>query len=151
MLEFYQQGHLCPPPCTHYLHIIPLTDTFINASNHIQCTYNPSIVNKKTDARRKQRYQNFQDYLDNLPPLGKHIVNDNRAIYTTAIDLAINITLGNTIWIATDGGAKHDYGLFRWVIANNSFKLWEVKVRAYGNPATMQSLQTENAGLLAAL
>eukprot|EP00957_Ditylum_brightwellii_P034335 2604823-Ditylum_brightwellii.AAC.1 len=67
------------------------------------------------------------------------------------MNLATNIKLGKQIWLAMDGGAKNAYGSFGWVIANDSFKLWEGKGCVYGNPDIMQLLRTESAGLLAVL
>eukprot|EP00957_Ditylum_brightwellii_P212267 15367147-Ditylum_brightwellii.AAC.1 len=100
---------------------------------------------------QKQPPQSFQDYLDSLPTWEKHLVYDNRELFISTTNLATNIKLGQQLWLATDGGAKNAYGSFGWVIANNSFKLWEGKGHVYGNPDTMQSFRTESAGLLVAL
>eukprot|EP00957_Ditylum_brightwellii_P178455 13592976-Ditylum_brightwellii.AAC.1 len=63
---------------------------------------------------QKKLPQNFQDYLDTLPAWEKHLVSDNRELFTSTINLATNIKLRQQLWLATDGGAKNAYGSFGW-------------------------------------
>eukprot|EP00957_Ditylum_brightwellii_P086887 6612721-Ditylum_brightwellii.AAC.1 len=63
---------------------------------------------------QKKLPQNFQYYLESLPVWGKHLVYDNRELFTSTTNLATNIKLGQQLWLATDGGAKHAYGSFGW-------------------------------------
>eukprot|EP00957_Ditylum_brightwellii_P157424 11981214-Ditylum_brightwellii.AAC.2 len=73
---------------------------------------------------------------------------DNKELHYCALNLTTNITLGNTLWLGTDSIAKTQYGSYGWILANDSFCLWEGKCQAFVNPKQMQSLRTERVGLL---
>eukprot|EP00957_Ditylum_brightwellii_P087125 6631120-Ditylum_brightwellii.AAC.1 len=123
MLEFYRQGHPILPPCINFQQIILLTDVYINTKNHIQSTFDPRLLEKQIRHSQKQLPRNFKDYIDSQPAWEKHLVYNNRELFTSTMNLATNIKLGQQLWLAMDGGTKNAYGSFGWVIANDSFKL----------------------------
>eukprot|EP00957_Ditylum_brightwellii_P162511 12374285-Ditylum_brightwellii.AAC.1 len=71
--------------------------------------------------------------------------------HQSVINLKTFLQLGEKIWIALDGGVTDGLGYYAWVIAMDSFILWEGYGHSEGVPEVMESLRAKSSGLLATL
>ena len=55
------------------------------------------------------------------------------------------------LWLVSDGGLTADLGYYGWVIASDSYILYEGKGRVPSNTSQIDSLRSESMGMLHAL
>eukprot|EP00957_Ditylum_brightwellii_P210422 15364949-Ditylum_brightwellii.AAC.1 len=90
--------------------IIPVTDVQRHTRETIICTPHNTIP--KPAQIRSHTSTSFSNYTNILPPWEHTLIMDNKELRYCALNLTTNITLGNTLWLGTDGGAKTQFSSF---------------------------------------
>eukprot|EP00957_Ditylum_brightwellii_P123850 9441223-Ditylum_brightwellii.AAC.1 len=59
--------------------------------------------------------------------MGKNSTTQQQRTPIMPTNISLNIKIGKNVWLATDDSTKRQYRVLQWVVANDSFRLWEGK------------------------
>eukprot|EP00957_Ditylum_brightwellii_P021028 1584905-Ditylum_brightwellii.AAC.1 len=116
----------------------------------IRITYDPSMM-IRSRYTPKNNPTTFQEHLDTLAPWERAFLCNIKEKHTSRLSLKEHIQIGSKLWLVTAGGVTDGIGYFGWIIATDSFILWEGHGQPQGHPRHMKSLKAGSSGVLSVL